>query len=58
MKSGAIAGKLLGAGAGGYMMFMVPLPEQKRFLEEMRKEHEIVPVGYSCKGSYVIKCFE
>jgi D-glycero-alpha-D-manno-heptose-7-phosphate kinase len=56
LKSGAAAGKLLGAGAGGFMMFMVPKPEQQRFLVEMSREHDVVPVRYSAKGSYVVKC--
>ncbi|MBE3102598.1 MAG: GHMP kinase, partial [Firmicutes bacterium] len=57
LKAGATAGKLLGAGAGGFMLFLVPVPEQERFLSEMSKKYEILPVNYSDKGSSILYCF-
>lgn len=58
LKAGATAGKLLGAGAGGFMLFLVPVPEQERFLSEMSKKYEILPVNYSDKGSSILYCFK
>jgi D-glycero-alpha-D-manno-heptose-7-phosphate kinase len=35
MSNGAIAGKLLGAGGGGFVLFVVEAPEREKFLESM-----------------------
>ena len=35
MKAGALGGKLLGAGGGGYMLFYVPEENQQTFLYKM-----------------------
>lgn len=37
IKSGAIGGKLLGAGGGGYMLFYVPEQNHDKFLHQMKK---------------------
>mgnify|MGYP001608706017 FL=1 len=38
IKCGAMAGKLLGSGGGGYMIFMVEPNRQKQFIADMKKK--------------------
>lgn len=51
--AGAIGGKLLGAGGGGFMLFFVP-PECRRLLRERLKSLLCVPFSFSIKGSHVV----
>lgn len=51
--AGAIGGKLLGAGGGGFMLFFVP-PERKPELRARLKQLLCVPFGFSSAGSDVI----
>lgn len=51
--SGAIGGKLLGAGAGGFILFYVPENNHQRFIEQM-SNHIIVPFRFEEKGSEVL----
>ena len=37
IKQGAIGGKLLGAGGGGFLLFYVPKEKQKNFLKKFKK---------------------
>ena len=37
LNNGALGGKLLGAGAGGFLMFLVPPHKKKNFIKKMKK---------------------
>ena len=52
-KAGAIGGKLCGAGAGGFMLFFVPL-EKKAQVKEALKDLLHVPFQFENQGSQVI----
>lgn len=52
-KSGAIGGKLLGAGSGGFMLFYV-VPEHKKKLMESMKGLLHVPFRFESLGSRII----
>lgn len=41
LKSGALGGKLLGAGGGGFILFYVPFKNQRRFREAFSKYYEV-----------------
>lgn len=53
LQSGALGGKLLGAGAGGFMLFFVP-PERRAALRDRLKRLLCVPIGFSNQGSHVV----
>ena len=53
MKSGALGGKLLGAGGGGFFLFCVPLNKQKNFLKSLKKKI-IIPFKFSNEGSEIM----
>ena len=53
MKAGALCGKVLGAGGGGFMAFFVP-PEKRAQLIEKLQPLTIVPVRIGSQGSKVI----
>ena len=53
IKKGALGGKLLGAGGGGFFLFYVPKNKQKIFLNTFKK-FTIVPFKFSDKGSEII----
>ncbi len=53
LSAGALGGKLLGAGGGGFMLFYVS-PEKRAALRERLKKLLCVPFGFSTKGSYVV----
>jgi D-glycero-alpha-D-manno-heptose-7-phosphate kinase len=53
LSAGALGGKLLGAGAGGFMLFYVP-PERRQALRERLKKLLCVPFSFSNKGSHVV----
>ena len=50
IKSGALGGKILGAGGGGYLLVYVPEKSKKRLLEAM-KNYERFPFKFSKHGS-------
>lgn len=52
-KNGAIGGKLLGAGGGGFLLFYIDLNNKDKFLNAF-KTNVIVPIKLSQKGSEVI----
>jgi D-glycero-alpha-D-manno-heptose-7-phosphate kinase len=52
-ESGAIGGKLLGAGGGGFMLFFVP-PERKEALILRLRRLLCVPFAFSNRGSHVV----
>ncbi len=53
MSAGALGGKLLGAGGGGFMLFYVP-PERREALRTRLKDLLCVPFSFSNKGSHVV----
>lgn len=53
MSAGALGGKLLGAGGGGFMLFFVP-PECRQALRSRLKHLLCVPFGFSNRGSDVV----
>lgn len=53
MKNGAIGGKLLGAGGGGFMLFFVEPSKQREFIKTF-PEYGIVPFRFEDAGSQVI----
>jgi D-glycero-alpha-D-manno-heptose-7-phosphate kinase len=53
ISSGALGGKLLGAGGGGFMLFYVP-PEKRDALRQRLQKLLCVPFTFSGKGSHVV----
>lgn len=53
LQSGAIGGKLLGAGGGGFMLFYVNKEKQHEFLQAF-KDKTCVPFAFEDSGSQVI----
>lgn len=53
LNAGAIGGKLLGAGGGGFMLFYVP-PERRQALRTRLKHLLCVPFAFSNRGSQVV----
>jgi D-glycero-alpha-D-manno-heptose-7-phosphate kinase len=53
LSAGALGGKLLGAGGGGFMLFFVP-PEKREALRARLKKLLCVPFTFSSKGSEVV----
>jgi D-glycero-alpha-D-manno-heptose-7-phosphate kinase len=52
-KSGAIAGKILGAGGGGFLLLLAP-PETHKFIAQSFPGHHITHVELGASGSEVI----
>jgi len=53
MESGAVGGKLLGAGGGGFMLFFVPRKKREELKKAMRN-YVCVPFRFENSGSQVI----
>jgi D-glycero-alpha-D-manno-heptose-7-phosphate kinase len=53
LSAGALGGKLLGAGGGGFMLFFVP-PECRNALRTRLKKLLCVPFNFSTRGSDVV----
>jgi D-glycero-alpha-D-manno-heptose-7-phosphate kinase len=53
LSAGALGGKLLGAGGGGFMLFYVP-PDRRASLRARLKKLLCVPFGFSNQGSHVV----
>ncbi len=51
--SGALGGKLCGAGSGGFLMMLVPLERQARFREALQNV-VIIPIGLDTIGSTIL----
>lgn len=51
--AGALGGKLLGAGGGGFMLFYVP-PERREAVRARLKNLLCVPMKFSNRGSHVV----
>ena len=54
IKNGALGGKLLGAGNGGFLLFYVKSKNKKKLISAMRN-YLYVPFKFSDKGSEIIK---
>ena len=52
-KNGAVGGKILGAGGGGFLLLFVPLPKQDRVREAL-SELLHVPFSFESRGSEII----
>lgn len=57
IRQGALGGKLLGAGGGGFLLFYVEKEKQKKFLEKM-KNFIYVPVQFENVGTSVLYAME
>jgi D-glycero-alpha-D-manno-heptose-7-phosphate kinase len=53
ISAGALGGKLLGAGGGGFMLFYVP-KEKRQAVRERLKKLLCVPFGFSNRGGHVV----
>jgi D-glycero-alpha-D-manno-heptose-7-phosphate kinase len=53
MRAGALGGKLLGAGGGGFMLFFVPGERQAAVRAALRDYHE-VPFAIGASGSTIV----
>lgn len=53
MEAGALGGKLLGAGGGGFMLLLVPRERQARVRAALASHHE-VKIGINAAGSTVV----
>ena len=53
INKGAIGGKLLGAGGGGFFLFYVPYSKQKKFVNFFNKLIN-VPFTFSSSGSKIL----
>lgn len=53
LENGALGGKLLGAGGGGFLLFYVPERAQRKFREAFSKMHEVV-FSLNAMGSSII----
>jgi len=53
LKNGALGGKLLGAGGGGFMLLYIPHQKQKKFLDKIKKVIS-VPFNFTDQGSSII----
>lgn len=53
IQAGALGGKLLGAGGGGFLLFYVPLDRKQEFCQRMNG-YEILPVHIDSPGSRVV----
>jgi D-glycero-alpha-D-manno-heptose-7-phosphate kinase len=53
ISAGALGGKLLGAGGGGFMLFFVT-PERREALRLRLKKLLCIPFGFSSRGSHVV----
>lgn len=54
LESGATGGKLLGAGGGGFILFFVPLCNQKYFINKMQENHKFLPFRFERTGTRII----
>lgn len=53
LREGALGGKLLGAGGGGFILFFVP-PYKQQNLKNKLKDFLHVPFSFECLGSQVV----
>jgi D-glycero-alpha-D-manno-heptose-7-phosphate kinase len=53
IKAGALGGKLVGAGGGGFMLLFVP-PEKKGAVRRALSDYHEVTIGINAPGSAII----
>jgi D-glycero-alpha-D-manno-heptose-7-phosphate kinase len=53
LENQAIGGKLLGAGAGGFLMFIVP-PNKRDFFMKHMKKYICLPIKFDVEGSFIL----
>ena len=53
IKNGAIGGKLLGAGNGGFLMFFAPPDRHKKIIKKLEKI-QCIPFGFDRNGSQIV----
>ena len=53
MEKGALGGKLLGAGGGGFLLFYVPHSKQKNIIKYFKKLITI-PFSFTSEGSKIM----
>ena len=53
IRNGALGGKLLGAGGGGFFIFYVPYLKQKKFIKKFRK-FITIPFKFTTEGSKIL----
>ena len=53
IKAGAIGGKILGAGGGGFILFFVS-PEKQNYVKNALSELTLVPFNFENSGSKVV----
>ena len=53
LSAGALGGKLLGAGGGGFMLFFVP-PERQKAVRASLKKLLCIPFNFENRGSHVV----
>lgn len=54
LNNGAIAGKLLGSGSGGFMMFITEIQESKINLKNKLKKYVCIDVNFDLEGLRII----
>ncbi len=54
LKSGALGGKLCGAGSGGFMVMIVPQDKQAHFIKAMG-ENTVMPIGIDMRGACILQ---
>ena len=55
LNAGALGGKLLGAGGGGFMLFHVPTPQIKRAVINKLSKLKVIPLNFDAPGTNIIK---
>ncbi len=53
LSRGALGGKVLGAGGGGFMMFWIPADTRERFISEM-SQFTIIPISLETEGTKIL----
>ena len=54
INQGAVGGKILGAGAGGFLLLYIAPEKQRRLIQKLKK-YPIIPFSFSKEGSRIIK---
>ena len=51
--SGALGGKIIGAGGGGFMLLYVPKEKQKKLIERFN-DFKVIPFSFEKDGTKII----
>ena len=52
-KNGALGGKIIGAGGGGFMLLYVPKEKQKKLIESFN-DFKVIPFSFEKDGTKII----